>query len=691
MVSVFCDTCHLPALSKKNESFACCYGCELVKNLLGPGKVLFLTRVILSIFLYAILLLLKGYPEFFPKFSHQQILWVLFVLTTGILFLLGLPLFSYTLASLRRGRWVASEALIIFAILIDYAHSFHLTLFGWPTVADSYPQGYFPFYLVGLFLLVTHLVAAVEGYCRNLAHRDLSELVALRPTRARCIVKGQEIEVEVSKLKTGDVVKVLPGEVIPVSGIVLSGTTSVDESVFTGEKSILLKEKGERVTGASINRDGAIQVQVTEPVDSTFLESFIRLSHRAVASLPKIQGYFEKSFPLLILFTCLIALFCYFYYGFGDAPRGLLTALSVLVFMGLFTLVRVAPMVVAIAVGRSARNGVLLKDSEIFSRVSAMDHLFFDKTGTLTQARFIYSQFYLEKGVNQGTALSTLFSLESHSDHPLSKGVATHPWYVEVSRSPVKEFKSHAGLGICGIVCESGRPERFAAVGNVRFLKRFQMQVSRFMRDKIDELESMGETVILCGWEGQVRCLISFSDALRLDVKPLFSRLTKLHIQPIMITSDHDEMIAHLTYAHGLKQIYTRCLPEEKAKKIKNSQDKNHVVGMVSNSLAGEEEAFKQANVSFVVGTGTQIPDERVGVLVLGDNLLRVVDFIAYARRAYRTIKFSFILGSLYGIGGIILAGLGWLTPISSLIAMTASSLLLTVFPLTLRRVRFGG
>lgn len=688
MFSIVCRFCHLPTLSKKADDLYCCYGCHFSDTMVSNFKFLPLVRIFLSIFFYGILLVLRYFPDTFLGFSYQQILWIFFTLTTSMLILLGSPLFQYTLQSVHRGRWVASEALMIIAILFDYGYSFHLTLFGWDEA--NYPKSYVPFYLTGLFLITTHFVSLVEAYARRRSYQNVAAMYALRPSHANRLVKNEVVSIAISEMALGDICVVKPGEIIPCDGLILSGTTTVDESAFTGEPTILLKGRGERVTGGSLNRDGTLQVRMDVAHASQFVNKLVQTIHEAIAHPPKIQRVMEKGFPALVMAVCLVALGVYFYYGYWQNPMGLLYGLSVLVFMGLFVLLRMAPMVIVLAIGRVARNGILIRSGDLFQKIGFLDVLALDKTGTLTEADFVFSRLLLEKGVNQGEILSAIFSLEANSKHPLARGVQTHPWYVEIPQFPVKNFQRHVGLGIQGLIQERGRPDRFVAVGNQRFLKRNQMYISRSMREELDELESMGETVILCGWDKQVRALMSFSDTLKRDVKSLIGRLKKLGVHPIMVTGDHDELISHLAYAHGIEQSYTRCLPEEKTKKIANNQEKGLVVGMLSNSI-DEREALQKADVSFLIGNGTgSLEGEFVSAMVFGHRLLSVVDLIAYSRRVYRTIKFSFILGILYGVGGIVLSIAGLLTPIGALVAMVVSSMVLILFPLSLGNVRFG-
>ena len=413
------------------------------------------------------------------------------------------------------------------------------------------------------------------GKARFKAMQDLRELAAMVPVKARALIKNQESELFVADLKEGDLVKVKAGEVIPVDGAIVTGATSVDESALTAEQTILFKQKGDSVTGGTLNRDGPITVKLVHNPDVHFLSRILRDLRLALqkTSSPRMAGI----------------------------------------------------------LGKLARKGVIIQTLAAARKLGRMNTLFFNKTGTLTKGKFAFSELFLERDVNQGNFLSALFSLEAHSDHELARGVQTHPWFREVAQHPVKDFKIYPGLGVSGIFCERGKPERFIAAGNVRFLKRLQMQGTRDIREKIEELESMGDTVIVFGGDGVVRGLMSLADTPRPDVKPLLTSLKKLKVSAIMVTGDHDELFSHLAHTEGLKQIYTRCLPEEKASKIQARKAKKDIVGMVGSSL-DEDVPLRAADVGILIGVGTSFPETPPPVMILGKSLLKIAEAIHEAR-----------------------------------------------------------
>lgn len=625
-------------------------------------------------------------PDSYPFLEPPLFLFVLFVISSVNVILLWLPLAKFVFLSLRVGQWIGAEIFMTFISFLTYVILIVFTVMGYRLDTQN-STSLVLFSLIGPYLLLIYLSAYGEARLRRRSSSDIHKISQQQPKKALRLERYQKKWVNVADLNVGDRVEVQPGEEIPCDGVIESGTTSVDESLLTAETTILLKTKGQAVIGSSINRDATIVVRVVLAPQDHFLERMMDHIRESLLHIPRR----ETTDRWLIIF-CVIAVLgvaaAAFFYRFENIYISLSRSLTVLYIATFCQWARLTPIVLAMGLGRVARHGILIRSSTLFKKIAKIDFLFCEKTQTLTKGDFHFSQLFFERGVNQGTFLSSIFSLEAQSSHPLARAMSTHPWYIEIDQHRVEDFQSHPGLGICGRVCERGKRGHFAAVGNQRFLKRFQMQISRAMRERIEDLESMGETVILCGWEGQVKGLMSFTDTLRSDVKSFFAHLRSLRVKPVMITGDHDEMMGHLAYAHGLENIYTRCLPDEKSRKIKNRQEKGHLVGMLSNNLVSIQ-AIEQADVGLIMETRENMTGKEAAVMVLGSRLLNITDLIQYARRVYQTTKWSLYLGLIYCMAGCLLAFLGFLGPLGALFAVIAVYFLLISYPLWLGRAEF--
>jgi cation transport ATPase len=367
----------------------------------------------------------------------------------------------------------------------------------------------------------------------------------------------------------------------------------------------------------------------------------------------------------------------------------LIVAICSLSLISITIWLRIATIILYFGLSRLSVHGVYFSVLGLIQKAANLDYLFCEKTGTLTRGRFHYSQYALENGVNQGDFLSAIFSLEKESRHPLAKAMESHPWYVEIPVYPVRKIKEHIGLGICGEVCLPDGKPKFIAVGNTRFLKRNQMYISKQIREKIEELEAMGETVILCGWDRQTKGVLGFSDNLRVDVQSFLDKVKKLKMKSIMITGDHDEMVGNLAYTKQLENIYTRCLPEEKANKIKNRQNKSKTVGLLGYKKAIGP-AFDQADVSILFGL-TKIPEKDNSILILGRKLLKVTDILLFSRQIWSSYKAHFRFGFIFSLIGIGLISFNLINPLFAFLILFILHAWVLIYPLSLTETSFDG
>lgn len=628
----FCPSCSLPYSAKNFQIVCCSFGCFVATLRHSPLR--FWAIVVLPL----LLSLLYGLPTFtdLNLTPSGLVPFYLPVSATLVLLFAGIPLAVFSFRSILNKLIYPAEAALLATFVGDFVWGFSLPV-------DT-PHRFLTMHLLPPLLLIT---CGTEAFFSIRWGQPLVSLRMRIPVKARLLVKNQETEIETSTLKEGDLVRVLPGEIIPCDGIITQGATSVDESRLTGEKTILLKQKNERVTGGSLNRDEALVIRIDQEPSA----HIARRIARDVALSPGRESGSERHARLLFLAVGLLFLSSALLLAVTGRVG---SALALVTLAGFLGWIRLIAKIKASARGLMALSGILVKTTDSLEKTGRIKNLFFDKTGILTQGKFDFSQLYLEYGSNQGTVLSTIFSLETASNHPIAAGVKSHPWYSEVEKHSVKNVEIHPGLGICGTLLEKGKKERFAAVGNLRFLKRFQMQVSRGMRETVEQMEAVGETVVLCGWEGQVRGLMSLADALRPDTKPLFDALGHLSVKPVMITADHDQMISQLSYAHGLKEAYTRCLPDEKIKKIRNRQEKGELCGMVVCRTDDDEVALK-ADVALAIGLGTQSPPRQCPILILGEALSNISRIVRYSRSLTRLSAATLVTG----IAATLFLGLG--------------------------------
>ncbi len=670
---IFCNYCHLPLLIEGTKDPYCSYGCALASNpkhsVAKPG--LFLAGLLLA-FVGVITAIFYGRVDL-----SFDLIWIQLAATTLSGLILVPPLFNKTLQSVLHQN-LAPEFLNLLAIGVTYGISVY---------AYFYDAPFNFFGITSLALLIFPLVYYWEARLRRGSLSDLHQVLNLRVAEARQIRGKNKTMVSTKDLKIGDMIQVNPGEPIACDGMIVSGTTRVDESRLTRQPTPLFKTKGDFVLAGSINQDGVITIKITTPLSDHFLERVISHMDRARGNALDLQKKIRRLLVIMIPATFLWAVVAFLYWKDSGITIAITTSIAVLMAPIFSSLFRVVPMGVNFGMGRALDMGILLSSGESLFRLSRLNTLVFDKTGVASLGDFQFSQFFSENGVNQGTLLSAFFSLAAYSEHPLCRAMQSHPWYVEIAKHPVKEFKTHPGLGIGGIISVRGEPETFVAVGNVRFLRRFQMQMSPAMREKVENLEAMGDTVILCGWNREVYGLMSFSDTLRPDMKPLLTQLQKLKVTPIVMTGDHDEMIGHLSHTQGIEKVYTRCLPDEKIKRIKKLKEEGARVGYVG-ARYDDMAILGEADSAIIFNAGTTHLVESAESLIFGEQLASIANLLRIARKSQRVVALNLTLGLVASFSGMTLAAISIWSPVASLLTMATVSLVLNLTPMRVRRAK---
>lgn len=562
--------------------------------------------------------------------------WLIPALSLTIFFSVGLSFIQLTI-----GQWR------------EYGSKINLTLAGTLALAlslyESFNGQILPFYGTSSFVFYVVLILTYfEIKIQNETNLYVDKIDGLRPKKAHKIVDGEPLEVSFDQIVLGDTLKIATGEVIPCDGTILSGTTSVDESPLTGKFSPILKEKGDSVIGCSINRDSQIVIVVDRPPNENILQTILtslkshESSHQAFYTR---TDRLAKTLSFLgIICACVAGYFHHFMLG-SSLVYASEKALSILVAFSSASLVPSVIILSKIFLSRLFHHGIVIRNQSALAVLSQLDTLFFDKTGTLTRGNFEYSQTFIELGTNQGRILSTLFSLESQSSHPLSQSMETHPWFYEIPKFSVKNFETHSGLGVCGTIQPKGEREYFAAVGNLRFLKRMQMYVTRDMKNKIDDLETVGETVLLCGFDRQVKGLISFSDVLRPNVREALSQIKSFGIEPAIVTGDSIEDLNHLTSSLKLQKVYSRCTPDEKTAKISKEISNGKTVGIVCSP--DDMQKFSNAHVSLTLDAGTDIKKHLTDIVFMGPDFSDISWLIENCRELSRSTKSNMIAALL--------------------------------------------
>ncbi len=506
------------------------------------------------------------------------------------------------------------------------------------------------------------------------ASRALEELVKLMPSSAHKIMPdGSTTDVPLDELSVGDHVIIKPGEKVPVDGEIISGSTSLDESMLTGESEPIFKEVSAEVIGGSINGDGSITVEIKKTGEDSFISQVINLVEEAQASKSKTQNLadrFATGLTVVALtggFLTLLAWLGLTTFGFEFALE---RAVTVMVIACPHALGLAVPLVVAVSTALSARNGLLIRNRGSFERSRDINAIIFDKTGTLTQGKFgVTDVVPLSSKYDKNNVLKYASSLESYSEHPIAKGVVASA----KETFKVEDFKSIPGKGVQGKI--NGK---FVEVVSPGFLKERNIKISN---EKVDELSSEGKTIVFVIIEGELKGAIALADIIRPESKEAIEKLKDMGIQCIMITGDRKEVAEWVSKEIGLDKYYAEVLPQEKAEKVREIQSEGLIVAMTGDGI-NDAPALAQADIGIAIGAGTDVAIEAGDVVLVRSNPLDAVYIIKLAKSTYSKMVQNLLWGTGYNVFAIpIAAGVLYaygiiLTPAAGAILMSVSTII---------------
>ncbi len=549
------------------------------------------------------------------------------ILASAAQIIMGLPLYF---SLLRFFKDNASRFLFILSSLLMYAFG----VWQWQNQIDP------TFLMSSTFVLsVATLLFYLEQRSLHSTGLTFDRIHSLRPSSVLKKIKSDFVSTDINQVNQGDVIKVTAGQTIPLDGVIVGGTTSVDDVALTGQSNPKPKGNGDVVIGGSINRDSDILIEVMrapgEHVLDVIFATLTRCFGKTFPLYKKAQTY---ALSLSFLGVVAAGVACYVNAVMRHMPVtvSIQRSLMILVACSSFSL---APSIL-IAASVFARDlfdrGVFVRNNAAVIALAKLHILFFEKTRTLTKGHFEYSQTFIEPGTNLGEFLSTFFSIEAQGTHPLAQAVETHPWYSEIPKHSVLDFKEHAGLGVSGHIHTRTQHDYFAAAGNARLLKRLQFFISRDMKNKMDDLELMGDTVVACGYDKQVRGLVSFADILRPHVRSTLKSIQKLGIEPAIVTGESQEDIEYLAHGLNIQKIFSRCTPEEKAAKIAREKNAGRITGYVGSS--SQNLSLEKTDVHLMVDTGPNLVDQNAHVCLMNSDIRQVGWLIKRARTLVHSV-----------------------------------------------------
>lgn len=628
------------------------------------------------------------------RLSMGHVNWIQFLFATPVVLWGGFWFFERGMLSVIR-KSLNMFTLIALGVGVAYVYSAVSTIFPglFPGVIKGH-EGQIPVYFeaAAVITVLVILGQVLELKARTQTSDAIRSLLNLAPKMARIMKPdGTEIDISLEQVKVGDRLRIRPGEKVPTDGVIMEGSSSIDESMVTGESIPVEKIKGSKVIGGTINGTGSL-VMLTERVGGdTLLSQIVHMVSEAQRSRAPIQrladsvsGYFV---PIIILVSIATALIWGF---FGPEPRmvyALVNAVAVLIIACPCALGLATPMSIMVGVGRGAVAGVLIKNAETLEVFQKVDTLIFDKTGTLTEGKPKLISVVPVQGISEEEFLRLAASLERGSEHPLAQAIVSGAQAKGINLSNTKDFKSITGKGVTGVL--DGQP---VSLGNQKWMEEQGVSLGD-LNLKADSFRKDGQTVMFLAKDKKVLGLLGVTDAIKASTPEAISMLHKEGLRLIMVTGDNQVTAEAVAKKLGIDEVKAGVLPEQKGEIIRELQSKGKHVAMAGDGV-NDAPALALANVGIAMGTGTDVAMQSAGVTLVKGDLRGIAKTRKLSRATIRNIRQNLFFAFIYNILGVpVAAGILYpffgilLSPIIASAAMSFSSVSVIGNALRLRKV----
>lgn len=520
-------------------------------------------------------------------------------------------------------------------------------------------------FAAGEVAFIMAIGAILEDKTAERAKKGLKGLISLSPQQGRRITIDKEEIINISNINKDDIVRILPGEAIPVDGDIIKGNTSIDQSIMTGESLPVDRGVGDAVFCGTMNRFGAIEVKVTKVGEDSSLQKLIRMVQEAENNKAPMQRITDKWASWLVPVALLIAVITYF------ATENIVRAVTVLVVFCPCALVLATPTAIMAAIGQATKYGVIIKSGDALERMGKVNCITFDKTGTLTYGNLVVSDIVsFDENLSKDKFLELTASIESHSEHPLAKAIVSHGKTKKIALQNVDDFNMIPGKGISGKV-----DNQDIICGNLKWFEEIGISTGDIIKEMLNKLRNEGKATIIVAKNRIAIGIIALSDTLREMAADVVSELKDMNTEVVLLTGDHSQTANFFAKQVGIASVYPQLLPEEKVREIKKLQDNGKNVCMIGDGV-NDAPALKTANIGVAMGTmGSDIAIEAADVALMGDDISKIPYLKRLSNATIRTIKFSISLSLVLNFIAIILSVTGILTPTTGALVHNAGSI----------------
>ncbi|MCI7100258.1 MAG: cation-translocating P-type ATPase [Lachnospiraceae bacterium] len=539
-------------------------------------------------------------------------------------------------------------------------------------------------FAAGEVVFIMAIGAILEDMTTERARKGLKQLISLAPVQGRKIENGQEMMIPVQEIRSGDLLRILPGETVPVDGVIVSGETSVDQSVMTGESLPVDKSVGEEVFCGTVNRFGVVDIRATKVGQDSSLQKLIRMVQEAEEKKAPMARIADKAASFLVPVALLIAV------AAGLVTGNIVRAVTVLVVFCPCALVLATPTAVMASIGQATKHGVIIKSGEALEKMGKVDTIAFDKTGTLTRGCLEVSDILtFDSSLSENELLRLAASAESRSEHPLGKAITACAGSRSAELVEPESFHMDAGKGVCAQV--SGR---MLYCGSEKYLAEHGIFPDEGVKKQLERLRSEGKASILIAEKLSVkeragrepaaaggRCIgvIAMSDVLREEAADMIRSLHSLHTDAVLLTGDSRQTADWFAKRVGINEVHAELLPEEKVALIEKMQAEGRTVCMIGDGV-NDAPALKTAGVGAAMGSmGSDIAVEAADIALMSDDLSQITYLKRLARETVKTIRFSITLSMCINFLAVTCSVLGLLTPTTGALVHNAGSCLVVL------------
>jgi Cu+-exporting ATPase len=633
--------------------------------------------------------------ELFHQANMRILNWLELLLASPVVLWCGWPFFERAAASLRN-RSPNMFTLIALGVGAAYLYSVVATV-----TPEIFPEGFRTpdgavatyFETAAVITVLVLLGQVLELRARSRTSAAIRKLLGLAPKTARIIRSdGREEDIPLESVQPGDLLRIRPGEKVPVDGIVVEGRSSVDESMISGEPIPVEKEPGAKVVGGTVNGTGSLVMRAERVGAGTLLAQIVRMVSEAQRSRAPIQRLVDQVSRYFIPAVLVVAILTFLAWSlWGSEPRlahGLVNAIAVLIIACPCALGLATPMAIMVGTGRGAEAGTLFKNAEALETLQKADTLVIDKTGTLTEGKPCVVAVEPTAGHNAGEVLRLATSLERGSEHPLALALVKEAAARGLALPDAHDFQSFTGKGVTGRV-----EDRSVLLGNATFITERGIR-SDHLVPRLEEMRAEGQTVMLVAVDGQVIGLVGVADPIRVSTPEAIQLLHADGLRLIMLTGDSQTTARAVAGKLGIDEVIAEVLPQEKRAVVKQLQDRGRIVAMAGDGI-NDAPALAQAQVGIAMGTGTDVAMETAGITLVHGDLRSIARARTLSRAVVRNIRQNLFLAFVYNVlsipvaAGVLYPFFGLLiSPIWASAAMSLSSLSVVGNSLRLRRLK---